>query len=454
MNMKIILTQSRWKGRLVGMLYYKAIQMGIDRESLGKLTLMELLLKVYPVVTPEEKSIIDALNKKIVETGNIEGETKSYDAQQEEQIGFNEVIKVRNEYGNFSKVIEDVDYHQEEQKRQKKKNIITLSVIGVLILSVVIYNLPYFKELRFYNKVVKENSEWMCEEYIEKFPEGRHIEDIYMMKINITQDMTSISTYISEFPEGKYVTRVNQVCDSLWDVEIEKYNAKDKSQSNLVAVKYMDELLQYMKIHRINTINLSITPDLRLKDFDSYEESVKALVKSCYEEPSLPFDNNLISITEEFTSADNNTLCEILSEGLSRSLNRIFTPGFLSIVTEKDEPSVPQVTFNYTIANQEEKGLWAGIPVIWTYSEGSPSYYGSNVTYTSKAYLIGISIHLDATFTIPNSSTIFHYTQDGEPSENISGIKNIKDGYRRMTTICFMLFSNEMTENLGLESIY
>ena len=453
METNTTLSKSRWQGRLIGMLFHIALQQNISRESIGKMTMMELYLKVLSLATNDEKEILRILSNKLSTSSNQKNDGNDYNEKNEEQIGFNEAIKIRNQYGNFNKIIEERDFNEEEKKRKKKINIITLSIIGAIILAITIYNLPYFKEIRFYNQVVEAADENICNEYIQQYPQGRHIEDVYLLKIDLTNNMTNISSYIQEFPQGKYVTRVNQICDSLWDIEIEKYNAKDKSQSNPYAVKYMNELLQYMKNNRINTINLSINPNIKLKDFNSYSENIRELIKFFYETPELPFDENLVSITEEFTNADNYTLCEILSGGLQRSLNRIFTPDFFAITSEINDTKSPQVIFNYTIKNQEESDYGITVPVIWTYSE-STSTYGINTQYKPKAYLIGIAINLDASFTIPNSSTTFHYQEEGEPSDNINDIKNIKDGYRRMTTVCFKIFSNEMINNLGLEGVY
>lgn len=40
---------------------------------------------------------------------------------------------------------------------------------------------------------------------------------------------------------------------------------------------------------------------------------------------------------------------------------------------------------------------------------------------------------------------------DRENENEIRGIKDIKDGYRQMTQVCFAKFSDKMSVNLGLE---
>ena len=82
----------------------------------------------------------------------------------------------------------------------------------------------------------------------------------------------------------------------------------------------------------------------------------------------------------------------------------------------------------------------------------------SNWTYvqddTPKAYILAIDVEFDAKFSIPGSDITYEYSEVGDPGNEITGIEDVKDGYRRMTTVCFAKFSDKMAENLGLEEIY
>ena len=44
------------------------------------------------------------------------------------------------------------------------------------------------------------------------------------------------------------------------------------------AVIYMDEMLQYMKSHRVNTIKIDINSTLRLKDYNEYDKKVRGVI--------------------------------------------------------------------------------------------------------------------------------------------------------------------------------
>ena len=123
----------------------------------------------------------------------------------------------------------------------------------------------------------------------------------------------------------------------------------------------------------------------------------------------------------------------------------MFSPELVSVVTnsfEADEKS-PVITFNYTIKNRNEDAD-NKIPEIWVYSTNN----------IPKSYILAIDVSFDAEFKIPNSSVTYIYSEVGDPGNEISGIEDIKDGYRRMTVACFAKFSDKMSVNLGLEKVY
>ena len=68
--------------------------------------------------------------------------------------------------------------------------------------------------------------------------------------------------------------------------------------------------------------------------------------------------------------------------------------------------------------------------------------------------MVGISINFNAEFTIPNSDITYTYSEKGSPENNISGINDIEDGYRKMTRMCFEQFSDKMVKNMGLDETY
>ena len=321
-----------------------------------------------------------------------------------------------------------------------------IGIVSVSITAIVVYNLPYFREIRFFNKVEEAHNLVMCDRYISKYPDGKHLDDVMYIRIQILEhNMPSVTEYLEKFPSGKHVTEVNALCDILWDKEIERYNKRDKGNESKAAVKYMSEMLQYMKKHRINSILVDVNSTLKLKDYNEYDTDVRKLLEILNKD-KISIADGMISLKSNFTSTDNTTLMDILISGVQKSVNKIFSPNFITVVSFSDNKDrMPHLMFNYTITSQEISNGKVIIPHIWKYT---------NESGVTLNYLMGISVEFQAHFSIPESSTVFDYIEKSEPSDNINDVKNIRDGYRQMTQICFALFSNKMSKNLGLEETY
>ena len=325
-----------------------------------------------------------------------------------------------------------------------KKKII-IGVISAIVLLIIA--MPYLRDYKAYNRVKNENTIASCEWYVEEFPDGMYLEEVLYFKVNLSNNaMPVLVEYLNKCPQGKHADEINSLCDQLWDNEIEKYINRDKNRESKDAVKFMTEMLQYMKSHRINTITIDINPTLNLKDYDEYDKKVRDYYESINDN-RLSIEEGMISLKSNFTSSDNESLMDILTDGVQRSMNKMFTPDFITVISTEDLSSneMPQLHFDYTISSQEYKEGGTTIPHIWTYKEHNGKILN---------YLIGISITFKAHFSIPGSTTTFDYSEKGEPAENISNVENINDGYRQMTAICFAQFSNKMSSNLGLKETY
>ena len=306
------------------------------------------------------------------------------------------------------------------------------------------------KETLSYEKVLAEKQERFCDWYMELFPEGKHVEEVlYRKTIYAEFPFFAINEYLHRFPHGVYSDSVNHVCDLLWDTEINKYKNRDKKKESVNAVNYMMEMLQYMKKNRVNSIYVSVNPTIMLKDYDEYDKSKRELMEYLYSDERLPLKNNVISLKDNFEQGDLDILKKILSDGVQQSMDSMFTPGFIKVVCDedKDKDDFPHLVFNYTIKNQEDDGY----PHIWVYTETSTLYGRREIP---QSYLVGININFNAEFSIPNSNVSYTFSEKGVPENNISGIDDISDGYRRMTKMCFAQFSNKMAKNMGLNETY
>lgn len=445
----------RWYGRLLGVLLNLAYKKGISFNEKDGVSLQILYVEVISESTNEEKDVINQLLQKWGEQKKHEEQLhisiSEEDYKQLQDKGTKDVGALLRMGGHLDRLIQEVDFSVEEceylafqKRKQFRKRLIYGSVIVVIILAVVIYNLPYFKEMRCYTKVVDEPSMANCLDYYNQYPDGKHYEDVMYMEIELSSNVVkSLMNYLKKIPNGKHIQDVNKRLDNLWDIEIDNYEKRDKSKESPEAVKYMTKMLHYMKRNRINTIRLEVNPTDSLKDFDDYDERVQLLMKLLYKGETLPLEGNILSLKENFTEQDRDILMHILADGVQQSFNKMFSTDLISVVTSEAEENSPVLSFNYQIKNRSNKNM-SELPNIWTYvSNGKPT-----------SYILAIDVKFDAKFSIPGSNVTYEYSEVGEPGEEIKGIQDIKDGYRQMTQICFAKFSNKMSENLGLEDVY
>lgn len=450
-------SSSRWYGRLLGLLLNLANMKDIRFDKGANLTLQDLYLKVFDLADRKEKEVINELlqrwsEQKKHEEANHITISKSDDNKYQQQ-GIDDATVIFCKAEKIDKLLEKADFYVEEEQRiaelkkvRAKKRRMAWGFIAVIVLTIVIYDLPYFQEQRFYNEVVKEQTLYKCQTYYEKYPEGRHYEDVMLLEVNLSWNpVKPMVAYLNKFPEGKYATEINDRYNALWDEEIVKYENRDKTGESPEAVKYLTEMLHYMKQHRTNTILLDINPTVDLKDYEEFDENLRSLFELLYSGEALPLKGNIVSLKENFTTSDQGVLKRILAEGVEKSFNRMFSSNLVSIVTspmDADSAS-PVLTFNYVIKNRCE-GEDSEIPNIWTYVANDKP----------QAYILAIDVKFDVLFSIPGSDVTYAYSEIGEPGDEIRGIEDIKDGYRQMTQVCFAKFSDKMSANLGLEKTY
>ena len=456
------------------------------------------ILQALDFATEEEKKVIqqmpDVVNSKPEEQD-----------QQSQILGALEGKNVVYKKMNPELLLQEIDLVGDEKKSgaasatsgSKSSAISCLVVLGIflaIVAGIKIYNLPSNRDKRAYRAVEKASSiaeeREAVESYLFNFPDGEYIEDVEFrdVKLNADEDtdfydylhkypngehfsevkrlfesfvhkkirgngaqMTDIMTYLNNFPNGAHAEEVNKLCDSIWDSEIDKYHSRPKVKKTTKATVYFNEMLEYMKTNRINTMIMSTTSTIRLKDYSEYSQSVRDML----EEESfgiLPIKGNVVSIRENFSASDQTSLVSILGEGLQSSLDSVFSPGFVSVRTSGSEYEeinghkvyYPKVDFSYVIKSQEDVFLGVTYPHLWTYSTNN----------VPLKYLVGISITFNAKFTIPNSTVSYECSGKGHPEKDIYGIIDIRDGYRRMTTMSFARFADDMYSKLGLKEIY
>lgn len=454
-------SSARWLGRLTQTLLIYAKYKNIRFNSSPKL--FEILTVVLNNSNNEEQSIINGLLEKFNESSSFEKENNiSLNQTEFEQFrlnGIRDIDYLIFKYSTinnkalepidfcliFDKELEELKIAERANNRKKLKN--ALLAIAIVVLGIWIYNLEYFQELRMYNKVVDNNETFYCHQYYESFPNGRHYEDVMMIEANVSYTPIRPTTeYLRKFPNGKYQSEMNHKCDSLWDSTIEWYNNINKNNESLEAVSFMNAMLQHMKKERISTVKLKMNPSIQLKDYIEYDESTRLILELLGADETLPLKSeNILSLKENFTSDDRRNLFNFLSRSFETSFENIFTSDYVDIVIEENSNNIsdksPIISCNYTIKNVNESiSEEIEIPSIWTYTSN----------HICKAYILAIDVMFDAQISIPGSNQTYSYSEIGKPGEKISGIENIKDGYRKMTQVCFNEFAQKMSINLGL----
>ena len=338
-----------------------------------------------------------------------------------------------------------------------KKAKLVIIVVVIAILAIVAYNLPYCKDGRAYDKVCEENTLSACSDFLNEYPDGRHADDVMFLKIGLQEEtkykLKDIIEYFGKFPDGKHIHHVEALYDNIWDAEIARYDKRDKANESSEAVRFMEEMLRYMREKRLNSVLVNVNSDTRLKDYEEYDADVREVLE-LFADGNLSIAQNMVSLKKNFTSSDVSALSDILVEGAEKAFDKMFTPGFIDVVNgetfhlfndESNEEAMPKLTFDYVISSQEDKIGDATVPHIWSYTDGSGNVLN---------YLVGITVDFAAHFSIPSSNVTYDYAGKGEPEKNLSDVEDIKDGYRKMTATCFVQFSNQMSQNMGLAEAY
>ena len=287
-----------------------------------------------------------------------------------------------------------------------------------------------------------------AERYCQEFPNGKHIEEVRYMCIDLCSDpgakLSAINDYLYHHPQGAQASNVDVICNQLWDDEIKKFDEKNKHKSTQ-SVKFMREMLLYMRDKHINKIQYKVNPTIQLKDYSDYGASVRNYIEDNYIW-ELPPQTNIASLKDNFSENDLSEYDNIIIQGINEGLNELFTPGFITVCDSADlGDDFPLMTIDYTIKNQEYSYGGMTGPDIWTWSEGYTSSFMS-----VKGYLLGIDIRFNGIISIPESNSTYKFAEKGSPKDHFSSVQSISSGYSSMTSSCFDDFARKIAANLGL----
>lgn len=489
-------TKGRFQARLYAFCWtiLETRQSDFDSEKMKEQNWIVTVLQAMNYATEQEKDVIKKLSEVIKHKDDVSDEQASMIGALEGKY-----VIYKNKYPQLllmdcDIMDDDISTPKKEDTANSNSRLLMWIIIGVIFLGILIYNLPVTQEWIAYKAITRTTtiyeSQQAVKEYIAHYPKGKHIEDVYYRNVMLNASdetcimdyirkfpngahleevkrlyedviyhkimangyrMADVMAYLNKFPEGSYANDVNRICDSIWDSEIAKYHSKSKAKGTQKAVKYFDAMLEYMKQHRVNVLSFTTKSKISLKDYSEYDEGIRELVELFYSRDILPISGNVVSIKKNFSAQDQAQLNTIINEGLQKSLDEIFTAGFIQVaendgvINVNGKPvSLPGAQFDYVIKSQEDVLGGKSYPHLWTYS----------VNDVPLNYLIGITISFNVVFSIPESDITYNYKGKAHPENDISGIENISDGYRRMTIMSFARFADDMYSKLGLNGVY
>ncbi|MCM1519882.1 MAG: hypothetical protein NC098_03775 [Lachnoclostridium sp.] len=335
--------------------------------------------------------------------------------------------------------------------------------VALIAVAIIIYHLPYFAEKRAYQRTFDDPSVYTFHQYLDNYDNPDHTPDVLfrlaMLKLNSyagvgeSKQRNCLNTFdelLNRYPGHELSWRAKVVSDSIWDAEIERFKNNNPDFESSPSLKAMYGMLSYMHQNRIHDITLNVTSDLDLRDYEDFDKNIRDFLEV--------FDNDLktkgvLSLKNNFTSADRNSLEEILTNGFESSLNSLFTRDFFSVNIAKNNEIIdsvnPVIDLHYSIRSQIDHFGDNEIPHLWVYTSESSSPY----TAKDEEYIMGISVDFKSALSYPGLTEPWNIAMEGSPADNISGIENLSEGYRIMTSRCFHQFSNQLSASLGFEQM-
>lgn len=299
-------------------------------------------------------------------------------------------------------------------------------------------------------KLAKEKNTYR--KYIKLYPKGKHVDEaithivqdskynpdtlnLYLPKMlddahkeELTYDMaahnktaSAYAFYLHNWPKGKHADEASNAYNTLWDKEIERYEARDKQGEDPKATAFVDEMLHYMKAHRVHDIHLAFIPDVDTRGINQYSKDVQRILK----------ENRIIDFTDYYSEDKQQNYEQIITSGFKTAFETAFTPGFVNVTTETTQEA-PKLNIKYTIRNENEYWQGKNIPVTWS-SERMPLFDG-----------IGLEVFVESNFTIPGSQTTYTYKSKGNTTATISAT-DWGQAYNIMISRCFEDFTSKLT---------
>lgn len=279
-------TAQRWKGRLDAAIRFLS-RNGL--ELYGGDTYLDLLNRVNESFVCSE--ISKAAFRTLMENA-LNNPDEGYDSDYNlGTMDYNIVVSTFPDFDVLPRLAEPEDYVAQQQKgleeqRQRAKADrrrtmkIILPMVGLIILVLIIYNLPYFAEKRAYDRTL-DNTAQAFEEYLDNYDNPEHLPDVlfrnakYVMEhgnskyqsygyagteesempsydySNEREGIMAFDELFEKFPNHPLTAKGRQVVDSVWDAKIAFFDSRNQHAKSSEALKAVRDMLLYMKKNKV-----------------------------------------------------------------------------------------------------------------------------------------------------------------------------------------------------------
>lgn len=385
-------------------------------------------------------------------------EASSPQTREELQKGAAEAAYILSSYiRDFAEAaVADHDFFTDkaEVKRQRRRQlwlILGCIVAGIAILAFAtwIWRGPWLSERRAFDKLQQVyqdrtvsliDFETLADNYLKDFPDGAHEQEVRMMEIEYMilnpeySPVGRIEDYLDKYPGGTYAKRCEALYDSLWNVEIKKFDKYAAGRPDTEGLRFMKGMLAYMKANRLSVIQTDIKGEVEVKEYSAYPESIRRYLERNQKfvvndgigyQPELPSD--VETIKKSFDDDFFPSMDYVLEDKFRQRFDSVFTPGFIRFgwvdAAESKIEKMPLLKMDCRLANQPSPQLGPTYPAIWVYRRAAtllenPSLImGLDLSMTTSLSYPGAPAPLQLTCNegMTEQKTIDLYISDSEP---------------------------------------
>ncbi|MDB4606287.1 hypothetical protein OAH04_00660, partial [Crocinitomicaceae bacterium] len=287
---------------------------------------------------------------------------------------------------------------------------------------------------------IKENPKAnICIDYLDQFPDGKHREEVRFNLVKIEQDMKRLRSFRDNYPKSRFLSEIEKIQNTLWDMEIAKYDKRVKYKTK--ASRFFKKFMLFLKQNDQDELIIKFNRIVKVKDFYNYSANIRTKLDNRYKNTSYKrvVTGNVVSVVDHFTSQKMLSYEDILFSSISKAVNNIISEDFIECFNDlnSDSKDRASITINYVVENQEDSGA----PHIWIYSEENRLNFNQN---NFLSYVLGISVNFNFNITIPDPVHEYSFNHKASPTDNIGSITNINEGYTKMTSQTFYKFAEKI----------